>query len=225
MRLCVGRRFARVVALLAAAAALGDCSHQAKTSKPARKAPQRVFIIGFDGMDPTLVPQVDGRRQAAEPEEAGEEGRLPDLGQHAAVGIATAWSSFATGVNAGKHNIYDFLIRDFETYLPDLDMVKREPPEFLFLIPDEAAEDRVDARRNVVLGPRGHATASRSSILTVPVTFPPEEIEHGEMLAGLPLPDIRGTMGTYYYWATRPLAVRGGKQRVRRLLEGAALRR
>jgi predicted AlkP superfamily phosphohydrolase/phosphomutase len=42
----------------------------------------------------------------------------------------------------------------------------------------------------------------RSDILTVPVTFPPEEVEHGFMLSGLPLPDIRGTMGTFSYYAT-----------------------
>ena len=37
------------------------------------------------------------------------------------------------------------------------------------------------------------------SVLTVPVTYPPEEVPHGEMLVGLPLPDIRGTLGTFYY--------------------------
>ena len=42
----------------------------------------------------------------------------------------------------------------------------------------------------------------RSSVLTVPVTFPPEEVPNGELLSGLPLPDIRGTMGTFYYFAT-----------------------
>ncbi len=42
----------------------------------------------------------------------------------------------------------------------------------------------------------------RSSVLTVPVTFPPETVPNGEMLSGLPLPDIRGTMGTFYYFAT-----------------------
>jgi hypothetical protein len=36
----------------------------------------------------------------------------------------------------------------------------------------------------------------------VPVTFPPEEVPNGELLSGLPLPDIRGTMGTFYYFAT-----------------------
>ena len=43
----------------------------------------------------------------------------------------TAWASFATGVNAGKHNIYDFLIRDTNSYLPDLGMVHFEPPRFI----------------------------------------------------------------------------------------------
>src|SRR6185436_17567141 len=42
----------------------------------------------------------------------------------------------------------------------------------------------------------------RSDILTVPVTFPPEEVDNGFMLSGLPLPDIRGTMGTFSYYAT-----------------------
>ena len=36
----------------------------------------------------------------------------------------------------------------------------------------------------------------------MPVTFPPETVPNGEMLSGLPLPNIRGTMGTFYYFAT-----------------------
>ena len=35
-----------------------------------------------------------------------------------------------------------------------------------------------------------------------PMKVKQEEIANGEMLAGLPLPDIRGTLGTFYYWAT-----------------------
>ena len=73
------------------------------------------------------------------------EGKLPNIAALAAAAAAslrsqtthspespTAWASFATGVNAGKHNIYDFLVRDTTTYLPDLGMVTREPPKFLF---------------------------------------------------------------------------------------------
>ena len=65
----------------------------------------------------------------------------------------TAWASFATGVNPGKHNIYDFLVRDTTTYLPDLGMVRREPAAVpVQLHPDREAEAVVDPRRHVVLG-------------------------------------------------------------------------
>ncbi len=65
----------------------------------------------------------------------------------------TAWASFATGVNAGKHNIYDFLVRDTTTYLPDLGMVTRTPPKFLFdYIPISKPKLDVDPRRHLVLG-------------------------------------------------------------------------
>ena len=114
----------------------------------------------------------------------------------------TAWASFATGVNAGKHNIYDFLVRDTTTYLPDLGMVTRTPPKFLFnYIP--LSKPKVTSIRGgtsfwVTAGKQG----VRSDMLTVPVTFPPEDVENGELLSGLPLPDIRGTMGTFSYYAT-----------------------
>ena len=65
----------------------------------------------------------------------------------------TAWASFATGVNPGKHNIYDFLVRDTATYLPDLGMVRREPPRFLFgYVPIAKPKVTLDPRRHVVLG-------------------------------------------------------------------------
>ena len=73
-----------------------------------------------------------------------DEGKLPNMQKLAKRGggvhpletthspeSPTAWASFATGVNAGKHNIYDFLVRDTRTYLPDLGMVHREPPRFI----------------------------------------------------------------------------------------------
>jgi predicted AlkP superfamily phosphohydrolase/phosphomutase len=95
-------------------------------------------------------------------------------------------------------------VRDFDTYLPDLAMVdkKSHPPEFLWgLIP---------IKRPKLLSTRGgtsfwvHAgnDGVRSVVLTVPITFPPEEVHHGDLLAGLPLSDIRGTIGTFSYWAT-----------------------
>jgi predicted AlkP superfamily phosphohydrolase/phosphomutase len=167
------------------------------------KFKQKLVVLGFDGMDPRLV------------QKWMDEGKLPNMKKlsSATGGVhrletthspesPTAWASFATGMNAGKHNIYDFLIRDTNTYLPDLGMVHFEPPHFIL--------NFFPTSRPVVKSIRGGTsfwvTAGRAgvrpSVLTVPVTFPPEDVPNGEMLSGLPLPDIRRTMGTFYYFGT-----------------------
>ena len=184
-----------VVALAAASACRGG--------RPPEKFQQKLVILGFDGMDPRLVRRWMG------------EGKLPNIRKLAQSGSGvhalgtthspespTAWASFATGVNAGKHNIYDFLVRDLNTYLPDVGMVTRDPPRFLFgYLPIGKA--RVTSMRGatsfwVTAGRAG----VRSSMLTVPMTYPPEDVPKGELLSGLPLPDVRGTMGTFQYFGT-----------------------
>src|SRR6478672_9473851 len=170
--------------------------------KPAARFSQKLVILGFDGMDPSLV-----RRWM-------DEGRLPNMAKLVAQGglyplgttqspeSPTAWASFATGVNPGKHNIYDFLVRDTNTYLPDLGMVRREPARFLFNYFPIARPRVLSIRGGTSFWVTAGRAGVRSSVLTVPVTFPPEDVPGGELLAGLPLPDIRGTMGTFYYFAT-----------------------
>jgi predicted AlkP superfamily phosphohydrolase/phosphomutase len=162
----------------------------------------RLLILGFDGMDPELVTRWI------------KAGQLPNLAKLASTGAVrplatthspespTAWASFATGVNPGKHNIYDFLVRDTRTYLPDLGMVRREPPRFLFGYVPIARPKLFSTRGGTSFWVTAGRAGIRSSILTVPVTFPPEDVPNGELLSGLPLPDIRGTMGTFYYFAT-----------------------
>jgi predicted AlkP superfamily phosphohydrolase/phosphomutase len=200
---------APVVALVAVLALpLADCRKGPEGGKPLRRSKQRVFVMGFDGMDPTLA-----RRWM-------DEGKLPnlkalaDLGTFARLGSTqpsespTAWSSFATGVNPGKHSIYDFLIRHLDearAYMPDLNMTRREPedpPEFLLGLVPKERQRIVSMRGGTSFWKTASADGVKTVVLTVPVTFPPEELHHGEMLGGLPLPDIRGNMGTFYYWAT-----------------------
>jgi predicted AlkP superfamily phosphohydrolase/phosphomutase len=45
----------------------------------------------------------------------------------------------------------------------------------------------------------------KSTIVRVPATFPPREFEGGHILAGLGVPDVRGTLGTFTYYTTEPL--------------------
>jgi predicted AlkP superfamily phosphohydrolase/phosphomutase len=162
----------------------------------------KLVILGFDGMDPDLVRRYIAEGRMPNMAKLAAEGGLVDLETSHSPESPTAWASFATGVQAGKHNIYDFLVRDTATYLPDLGMVRRVPPKFLFgYVP--TSRPKVETLRGgtsfwVTAGQAG----VRSSILTVPVTFPAEKVPNGELLSGLPLPDIRGTMGTLYYFAT-----------------------
>src|SRR6185436_7887300 len=93
--------------------------------KPLRRSQQRVFVMGFDGMDPTLARKFMDEGKLPNLKQLSEEGTFATLQTTQPSESPTAWSSFATGVNPGKHNIYDFLVRDLETYMPDLGMVKK----------------------------------------------------------------------------------------------------
>jgi predicted AlkP superfamily phosphohydrolase/phosphomutase len=183
---------------LIALALVTACSSPSSSSKYS----QKLVILGFDGMDPDLVERYAGQGKLPNISKLIKRGGLHSLETTHSPESPTAWASFATGVNAGKHNIYDFLVRDTKTYLPDLGMVKREPPRFLFDYIPIARPKLTSLRGGTSFWITAGQAGVRSSVLTVPVTFPPENVPNGELLSGLPLPDIRGTMGTFYYFAS-----------------------
>jgi predicted AlkP superfamily phosphohydrolase/phosphomutase len=189
------------VALVTVALLGGACSEK-REGKPLRRSKERVFVIGFDGMDPTLARKWMDEGKLPNLKQLSEEGTFRTLNTTQPSESPTAWASFATGVNPGKHSIYDFLRRDFDTYLPDFNMIRREPPEFLWGFFPKKRPKIVSTRGGTSFWVHAANDGVRSVVLTVPVTFPPEELHHGQMLGGLPLPDIRGTLGTFYYWAT-----------------------
>jgi predicted AlkP superfamily phosphohydrolase/phosphomutase len=189
------------LALAAAAALTGACS-KAPQGKPERRAKQRVFVMGFDGMDPTLARQYMAEGKLPNLKKLADTGTFRTLGSTQPSESPVAWASFATGVNPGKHNIYDFLVRSFETYLPDLSGVKREPPAFLLGLIQTRPPKLTSTRGGTSFWTHAGFDGIRSIVLTVPMTFPPEEYPHGNLLGGLPAPDIRGTIGTFSYWAT-----------------------
>lgn len=125
----------------------------------------RVAVIGLDGatfdlLDPWM-----------------EEGLLPNLSRLRAEGYsstltsvipplsAPAWTTAITGVNPGKHGIFDFELIDRERFLP-------VPVTSLDRRAKAAWEYMTDSNR-------------RSVVITVPVTSPPDPIE-GKMISGFP---------------------------------------
>src|SRR5881296_228167 len=105
-----------------------------------------------------------------------------------------AWSSFATGTNPGGHGIFDFISRDPETYLPDVALTRFEKPKNIFSQPQV-----VNRRGGVPLWQVLTEVGVPSTVLRCPCTFPPETLQ-GRMLAGVGVPDLRGSQskGTFY---------------------------
>jgi predicted AlkP superfamily phosphohydrolase/phosphomutase len=207
MRFVPRSRLARILsAVVVLLCLLGVCFLRSRTqrrfSKPVRSVGQKVFVMGFDGMDPTLTRRMMSEGKLPNLKRLMEQGTFATLDTTQPSESPTAWASFATGVNPGKHNIFDFLIRSFETYMPDLGMVKKEPAEFIWGLIPKKMPRVTSTRGGTSFWVHAGRDGVRTIVLTVPVTFPPEEVEHGDLLAGLPLPDIRGTVGTFYYWAS-----------------------
>lgn len=92
----------------------------------------KAVIIGFDGADARLV------------ERWMDEGLLPNLAALRDDGTYSplqptnppqtpvSWSSFATGTDPGATEIFDFLKRDPDDYLPEFAMITESKREFLF---------------------------------------------------------------------------------------------
>ena len=180
----------------------------AACAKDAPRVDQRLIIIGFDGMDPVLAQQWM------------DDGSLPNFVKLAAMGefhplptsnppqSPVAWSDFATGTGPGEHGIYDFLRRDRETLLPAFSISKSIPPQkFLSLFGMELPLDSGEIINRRIGTPFWSAVeeqGGRSTVLRVPVTFPPDPIHR--MMAGMGVPDLLGTQGTYTIYSTRPTA-------------------
>jgi predicted AlkP superfamily phosphohydrolase/phosphomutase len=187
--------------LLATPFLAAACSSGPK-GKPVRRSSTKIFVMGFDGMDPTLAAKYMAEGKLPHFKKLAEEGTFRKLETTQPSESPVAWASFATGVNPGKHNIFDFLVRSFDTYLPDLAGVKKVPPKFLFGFLPIRAPQAISTRGGTSFWTNAGRDGIKSVVLTVPMTFPPEEFPHGEMMAGLPTPDVRGTIGTFSYWAT-----------------------
>ena len=167
---------------------------------------KRFVVLGLDGMEPTLA------------EKFMAEGKMPNLSRLAKEGtfkrLATtlpplspvAWSTFLTGCNPGKHNIFDFLTRDKRNYLPLLSSVQiagpsRELKIGRYRIPLGKPRVRLLRRGKPfwnILGEHGIF----GEIIRVPITFPPEPFR-GVLLSAMCVPDLRGTQGTFTYYTTR----------------------
>jgi predicted AlkP superfamily phosphohydrolase/phosphomutase len=168
---------------------------------------RRIVILGLDGLDYTLTEQMLADGKLPHLDALRKQGCFKPLGTTLPSISPVAWSSFQTGTNPGKHNIYDFLTPDLTTYQPKLSSVEIRPPRRMlrlgkYRIPLGRADVRLLRKSRPFwnyLGDRGVF----SSIIRVPITFPPENLR-GVLLSAMCAPDLRGTQGMFSYYTTRP---------------------
>src|SRR4029453_11607868 len=183
----------------------------ARGQRPPRASIRRLIFVGLDGQDPTLTDRFM------------KEGLLPNFSKLAKIGSyrrlrttypsisPVAWSSFSTGVHPARHNIFDFLDRDRRTYLPVLSSAYIGKVDRFFklgryLIPRHRPEIRLLRKSKpfwTILGEH----RIWSTVLRVPITFPPDKF-YGAELSAMCVPDLLGTQGTFLLFTTRPAHAR-----------------
>lgn len=180
---------------------------------------KRLIIVGLDGFDPGLARRFMEEGCMPNFKALGEEGCFHALSTAFPSISPVAWSSFATGVDASRHNIYDFLTRDPCSYLPTLSSADIQTlPRTLNLGLAKIPLGRRIVYRTLqksqpfwkLLGARG----VWSSIIRVPITFPPQKFKNGTLLSGMCVPDLQGTQGSFAFYSTRERRGRhtGGQQ-------------
>jgi predicted AlkP superfamily phosphohydrolase/phosphomutase len=172
----------------------------------AKAQAKRVIILGLDGMDPGILTKLM------------REGRLPNFQALADKGVfrpldtsvpsmsPVAWSTFATGVDASHHNIYDFLTRDPCNYAPmlsstDIKSAKRVVNIGHYLVPITKPRMRLLQKSQQFWKLLGDKHIF-SIIQRVPITFPPVPFKNGMLLSGMCVPDLRGSQGTFSFFST-----------------------
>jgi hypothetical protein len=161
---------------------------RAMTQTAAPKASiARLIVVGLDGQDPKLTDQFM------------KEGILPNFSALAKTGSYTrlkttypavspvAWSSFSTGAHPARHNIFDFLDRDRRTYLPLLSSTRIGKLEKVlrigrYRIPLRRPELRLLRKSKPFWSILGEHRIW-STVLRVPITFPPDRFYGAELSA------------------------------------------
>ena len=173
-----------------------------------RKAQVRkIIFLGMDGLDPKLAEKYMAEGKMPNFSRLRTEGSYRRLRTTFPALSPVAWSTFATGVNPGKHNMFDFLNRNLVSYLPELASSKVYPPKRVWKIGRyriPLSRPAIEMRRKSqpfwkILGEH----FIPSTIIRVPLTFPPEKF-NGRSLSAMCTPDLLGSQGTFAFFTTRP---------------------
>lgn len=171
---------------------------------------RRVIVLGLDGLDPELTEKFLAQGLLPNLNELKRKGSYHRLITTIPAISPVAWSSFMTGCEPSKHNIFDFLSRDPRTYLPTLSSARIFPPKKYWRL----GKIKIPLSKPVIQGYRRSLPFWKilgdkgigGTIIRVPITFPPERFR-GELLCGMCTPDLKGSQGTFIFYTSDPAKI------------------
>ncbi|MDH5462528.1 MAG: alkaline phosphatase family protein [Candidatus Bathyarchaeota archaeon] len=134
---------------------------------------KKVLLIGVDGAEPTIIFDLAQRGILENFQNLMRTGSYGKLRSTIPPHTVPAWTSSVTGVNPGKHGLYDFFL--------SLDL-RSKRPEYA-----NSTKRKVLAVWNI-LSEHGKKVV----VLNVPVTYPPEKVE-GVMVSGMLTPSLKSS--------------------------------
>jgi predicted AlkP superfamily phosphohydrolase/phosphomutase len=193
-----------------AAAAAVALSAFACSGSPAAGA--RVIVLGFDGLDPTLVSDLMARGKLPNFARLAAQGTFSPLGTTIPPQSPVAWSTFTTGLDPGAHGVFDFIHRDPKTMTPVFSTARTEASgvslkvgKYQFPLWGGSSELLRSGRPFWdVLEERGIET----TVIRMPANFPPSGTATRE-LSGMGTPDVLGDYGTFSFFTSEPFAFGG----------------
>lgn len=174
--------------------------HAAAQPAPAGST-KRVVILGFDGVEPTIVDAMFAANELPNLAKLRDEGSYKPLTSAIPPQSPSAWSSFITCKNTGAHGIYDFVVRDpagrlgpfpkpgfgrTEHTTLDANGTVTQPARF------------VSYRKGDSFWKVADGQGLKVTSLMVPFAFPADDMTQGHMLCGLGVQDIRGTDSSFF---------------------------
>jgi predicted AlkP superfamily phosphohydrolase/phosphomutase len=99
---------------------------------PSSAAEPRVVILGFDGADADLTRQWIAEGKLPNLARLAQQGSFAPLRSTVPSQTPVSWSTFSTGLQPGRHGIFDFLKRDLKTYRPSFAAFDTQIEPFLY---------------------------------------------------------------------------------------------
>ncbi len=218
----------------------GDTTEPVSTAEPsagASAAPEetstgRVVILGFDGVEPSIVESMLDAGALPNLAKLRESGTFSELESVIPPQSPTAWASFITCKFPGNHGIYDFLRRipsanigGKPRVVPSIGYTRRSHAR---LSPSGAMSkppEMTNLREGEPFWMPADRAGKRSKVLHVPFAFPADALRNGYMLCGLGVPDLRNADSTFYSFSesySEEKSVSGGIQFPLVLSDGTA---